>query len=207
MVFDHKKIQMNGSGRRLARWLGVAHRVGSNLCYWLLIESGKVIARTTVQHVTRKDVLNEDTKQQINQFNMAVTGRLTVIGFLTEDAGASTFYLQDDEEDDTGVVNPNLMTPLDEEYGDIMIPDTPEADNINDAATDKYLNAELMFDVGTCGERRGHVIKRAKGVTVDHIGRAHTNPLFDTREEYVVEFTDETTENYFANVIAENMYA
>ena len=46
--YDHKKIEIDGSGRRLARWLGVAHRVGSDLCYWLLLESGKVIARTTV---------------------------------------------------------------------------------------------------------------------------------------------------------------
>ena len=33
-----------------------------------------------------------------------------------------------------------------------------------------------------------------------------SNPLFDTRE-YVVEFTDGTTDNYFANVIAKCMYA
>jgi hypothetical protein len=49
--YDQKKIDIDGSGCRLARWLGVAHRVGSDLCYWLLLESGKVIARLTVQHV------------------------------------------------------------------------------------------------------------------------------------------------------------
>jgi hypothetical protein len=51
VVLRPEKIEIDGSGRRLARWLGVAHRVGSNLCYWLLLESGKVIAHTTVQHV------------------------------------------------------------------------------------------------------------------------------------------------------------
>ena len=50
------------------------------------------------------------------------------------------------------------------------------------------------------------MVKRAKGTSGDPIGRAHSNPLFDTRE-YVVEFTDGSTENYFANVIAECMYA
>lgn len=50
--YDQKKIEIDGSGRHLARWLGVAvHRVGSDLCYCLLLESGRVIARTTVQHV------------------------------------------------------------------------------------------------------------------------------------------------------------
>ena len=192
-MITSKKIQVDGSGRRLAQWLGVAHRVGSDLCYWLLLESGKVIAQTTVQYVTRDDVLNGETKQQIDQFDMAVTEQLTDIGVLIGDAGTSTLYLHD-EENDTGVVNPNPMTPLDEEYGDMLIPDTLEADDIDDATTNKYLNAESMFDVGASGERRGRVIKRAKGVTGDPIGRTYANPLFDTRE-YVVEFTDGTAEN------------
>ena len=85
-------------------------------------------------------------------------------------------------------------------------PDTMDADDIDNELLDKYLNAELIFDVGTGNERKGRVVKRAKGTTGEPIGRAHSNPLFDTRE-YVVEFTDGSTENYFANVIAECMYA
>jgi hypothetical protein len=41
--YDQKKIEIDSSGRRLARWLGDAHRVGSALCYWLELESGKVM--------------------------------------------------------------------------------------------------------------------------------------------------------------------
>ena len=60
---------------------------------------------------------------------------------------------------------------------------------------------------GTGSERKGRVVKRAKGTSGESIGRAHANnPLFNTRE-YVVEFTDGSSENYFANVIAECMYA
>ena len=36
-------------------WIRVSHRVGSALCYWVLTEKGKIIARTTVQHVTRDE--------------------------------------------------------------------------------------------------------------------------------------------------------
>ena len=68
--YDQKKIEIDGSGRRLARrWLGVAHRIGSNLCYWLLLESGKIIARTTVQHVVREDYLNDNVKLEIERFD------------------------------------------------------------------------------------------------------------------------------------------
>jgi hypothetical protein len=71
---------------------------------------------------------------------------------------------------------------------------------------DKYLNAKLIFDVGMKNERRGRVIKHARGLDSEPLGRAHTNPLFDTRE-YDIEFTDSTTEKYQANLIAENMFA
>ncbi|KAI2494182.1 Reverse transcriptase (RNA-dependent DNA polymerase) [Fragilaria crotonensis] len=81
-----------------------------------------------------------------------------------------------------------------------------DADDIDNELLDKYLNAELIFDVGTGNERKCRVVRRAKGTSGEPIGRAHSNPFFDTRE-YVVEFTNGSTENYFANVTAECMYA
>ena len=202
-VYDHKKIELDGTGRRLARWLGVAHRIGSDLCYWLLLSTGHVVARTTVQHVTREDILNPEVKAMITEFDEAIVDRLDDQNFQANN-DANTFYIQDDDTDDTsGELG---TTPTVDEYGDMIVPDLPEFDDEDDGFADKYLNAELMFDVGTGDERRGRVVKRVKGNAGEVIGRAHPNPLFDTRE-YVVEFTDGTVENYFANVIAENMYA
>jgi hypothetical protein len=71
----------------------------------------------------------------------------------------------------------------------------------------KYLNAELIFNVGTGSEHKGHVVKRAKGTSAKPIGGAHSNPFLFNTQDYVVEFTDGSTENYFANGIAECMYA
>ena len=75
--YDQKKIKIDGSGRRLARWLGVARRIASDLCYWVLLESGKIIARTPVQHVVREDYLNDDVKLEIEMFNRSVEDRLS----------------------------------------------------------------------------------------------------------------------------------
>ncbi len=197
--YDQKKIEIDGSGRRLARWLGVAHQVGSDLCYWLLLQSGKVIAHTTVQHVVRDDYLNDDVKHDIESFDRSVDERLSDQNFMADPADG--FYIQDEPDE----VSDGIASTEDG-YGDMIIPDKLDADDINDDMIDKYLNAELIFDVGTGNERKGRVVKRAKGNSGEPIGRAHFNPLFDTRE-YVVEFTDGTTENYFANVIAECMYA
>ena len=155
--YNQKKIKIDGSGSRLARWLGVAHWiVGSDLCYWLLLESGKIIARTTVQHVVLEDYLNDDVKLEID-------------------------------------------------YGDMDLPGITVIDNVNDGLMDNDLNAELIVNVGTGHERKGRVVKRAKGTSGEPIGRAHANPLFNTRE-YMVKFTDGSSKNYFANVIAECMY-
>jgi hypothetical protein len=199
--YNQKKIEIDGSGRRLARWLGIAHRVGSDLCYWLLLESGKVIARTTVQHVVRDDYLNDDIRREIERFDELVDKQLSDQNFIA-DARDGGFYIQDELTDTATSVAP--VDAADD--GDMPFPDSLEADDIDDELLDKYLNAELLFDVGTGSERKGRVVKRAKRTSGEPIGRAHANPLFDTRE-YVVEFTDGSTKNYFANVIAECMYA
>ncbi len=162
-----------------------------------------IIARTTVQHVTREDLLNEDVRQQVEEFDHNVDERLNDRGFMAQDPGATLFLQDEDNTNDTGGVT---TTPTEEEYGDMLTMGTLEADDVNDETLDKYLNAELIFDMGTGAERRGHVIKRAKVTTGQPIGRGHANPLFYTRE-YVIEFTDGSLKNYFANVIAENMYA
>jgi hypothetical protein len=79
----------------------------------------------------------------------------------------------------------------------------PEDDN--EEAAEKNINLELIMNTGTNDERRGRVIKRSQGLDDEPIGRAHANPLFDTRK-YKIKFTDGTHEKYQANVI-ENMLA
>jgi hypothetical protein len=107
---------------------------------------------------------------------------------------ADRFYIQDEFDK-----VPNGIARAKEDYDDITTPDTLDADDINDNMIDKYLNAELIFDVGTGSKRKGCVVRRAKGTSGKPIGRAHPYPLFDT-QEYVVEFTDGSSENYFTNV-------
>jgi hypothetical protein len=139
---------------------------------------------------------NDDVKEDIESFDRSVNERLSDQNFM---AGPADIQ---DEPDEV----PNGIARTEDDYGDMIVPDTLDADDINDDMIDKYLNAELIFDVGSGSERRGCVVKRAKGTSGKTIGRAHSNPLFVTRE-YVVEFTDGTTESYFASVIAECMYA
>ena len=34
--------------KRLARWLGISHRIGSDMCYWLITDSGQIISKSSV---------------------------------------------------------------------------------------------------------------------------------------------------------------
>jgi hypothetical protein len=52
----------------LGRWLGVSHHVGSGLCCWIVTDSGQVVSKTSVEHVTHDDYLNEDTKAKVKEF-------------------------------------------------------------------------------------------------------------------------------------------
>ena len=151
-----------------------------------------------MQHVVREDYLNADVKLELERFDHSIEDRLSDQNFALDDP--NKFYIQDDPADEPTVTR-------EDDYGDMNLPETPESDDdVDDGLMDKYLNAELILDVGTSNERKGRVVKRAKGTSGEPIGRAHANPLFDTRE-YVVEFTDGSCENYFANLIAECMYA
>ena len=94
--------------------------------------------------------------------------------------------------------------PSDQEYGDMLFDERPEDDD--EDAIDKYIGMELIMDAGTDFERGARVVKRAKDDEGRPIGRAHSNPIMDSRS-YEVEFADGTRDKVTANIIAENMYA
>ncbi len=40
----------------------MSDHVGSDLCHWIVIDSGQVVSKTSVENVTRDDYFSEDTK-------------------------------------------------------------------------------------------------------------------------------------------------
>jgi hypothetical protein len=49
--FDHD-APFPEEKRKLGKWLGVAHRVGQALCYYILTRNGQPIVRSTVQPIS-----------------------------------------------------------------------------------------------------------------------------------------------------------
>jgi hypothetical protein len=195
--WDEAKADMSEGQRLLGRWLGIAHRVGSDMTYWIMTQSGQVIARSMVQHVTTSDLSNTAVREAIENFDNAVNQRLAKENHVNIDLGV--FYIEDEDVNDA--LNDGNI-PTDDEYGDMIIEPRPDVDV---ETYDQYLNAE--FVVNRDGEPvRARVNKCARTEAGSLIGNAHTNPLFDTRE-YECVFDDGNVERYTANIIAENLYS
>ena len=53
----------------LGWWLGISQKNGNDMCYWVLMVSGKVIDQTTVNHVIHTNLLDPDMKGHIKNFD------------------------------------------------------------------------------------------------------------------------------------------
>ena len=203
-----RKLDTTEDPRALGRWLGVSHRVGSDMSYWILTKSGKVISNPTVQHVTSTE--KESMVKEIEEFNEKVNDRLNDKNHSTGEL-AGTFYLDDEEDEDPVMAERRrVLTPTDAEYGDLtgspcFEPDTIANDSDGDAAIDKYIGAQLRLELA--GEaKEGKVIARATDSSGNKVGKPHSNPLFDSRE-FIVKFEDESQHRFRANQIAEAIYS
>jgi hypothetical protein len=199
--WDQKKTDMTEEQAKIGRWLGIAHRIGSDMTYWVLTESGKVIARSTVQHITTTDMAADAMKARVATFDERLLTRLDDENFQLA-LPNHVLYLQDDDVPD----DPSLQAiPPDAEYGDMLQASKPDADEIEFDTFDQYLGAEFL--VNSNGETAmATVSKRVKDNDGNVIGKRNANPLLDTRE-YECTLEDGSVYRYNANVIAENIYS
>jgi predicted transcriptional regulator len=70
---------------------------------------------------------------------------------------------------------------------------------------DQYVGSHVRVSIGD-EIRSGKVVRRKRELDGTVTGRANANSMLDTRT-YEIEFPDGHSDEYTANVIAENMYA
>ena len=204
LVWYHNgsKPDLTDNARQLGRWLGISHCIGSDLTYWVLTESGKVVSCSTVQHVTMSEQKDSNIKPKIDRFNDNIMSRLDDVHFTDDSIKHLSPYIQDVPLEENTEVTKGVI-PSDHDYGDFIVQDIPDTDDAKDY--DKLIGAELCMEIG--GEPlTGRVIKRSKGSDGQPKGKAHKNPLFDS-QEYLVEFEDGAIREYTTNLIAENIYS
>jgi hypothetical protein len=132
----------------------LTHRVGSDLCYWIVTDSGQVVLKTSVEHVTREDYLNEDRKAKVKEFEKKLGQRLDDSNFILQgEDNVDLKMLEDLDDEGIGAVMEDGITPTEEEYDGMIVEEHPEAND--EEALDKYLNMELRMGAGTDDERWG----------------------------------------------------
>ena len=94
MVLGHSAPQHDQNDRKLGRWAGVSHRVGSDMCYWIALANGHIIAETTVQHVTRDELNDMEIKSQVERFDRQMHERMDDTNF--DNPELADFHLNDD---------------------------------------------------------------------------------------------------------------
>jgi hypothetical protein len=121
-------------------------------------DSGEVVSKMLVEHVTHNDYLHADIKKQIEDFDKKLKGRLDDFNFILQGEDNVDLRFLEDIVDDNGIgaIGEKGITPMGEEYGDMLVEEHPEEDN---EAINKYLNMELTLGVGTDDKRWGRVVK------------------------------------------------
>ena len=187
------------------RWLGVSHRVGSLMSYWVLTIAGRVISRTTVQRITNLELGTNETKERCKEYNDRIKALLHDDNHVVHGDGER--QLQDWDEY-TDVQDEAFNDEFNSAVSDEKIKDA-DADFTPDVFDDTYLNKEIAIARGAGDSedvQYGRVTKRLRDAEGRPIGTANDNPLLDTRE-YSVEFLDGHTEAIAANLIAQHLYS
>jgi len=177
--------------RKHGKWIGVAHRVGQALCYYILPASARPIVRSTVQPLTQDELNSPTVKACIQDLDHSIRDKVSTAD---DDFVDPPVELQD--EDDSLDVRFDPMEPEAER---------PEADDFTPEALDNLINAEVILPKGDI-LIPARVIGRKRDESGNPIGTANTNPILDTCL-YDVQFLDGRVETYAANIIAENIYS
>jgi hypothetical protein len=155
-------VQFPDDTRKLGRWIGVAHDVGSPMTFWVLPQSCRVVARSTVTPLTDDKLSSPVVQGRIAELDMAIKAK---IGDTLKDAE----------------IDQELLEIMPEIPDDIFLPDQidepadadavmPEADDFTPEAFDEYLTAEVLLpNMGTIVKAK--VTGRKRDVDGNPIGK------------------------------------
>ncbi len=138
-VWYYKPNAFPNDKRFIGRWLGEAHKIGQAMCYWVLMITGKPIARSTLQSISEAELKMEVVKSELKIFGKTVITKLMHPSSDSEAFDVPDYlqYIkQDDDLDDS-------ITPR---Y-DQIIPEAamPEADKFTTEDYDTYISVKVLL--------------------------------------------------------------
>ena len=185
--------------QKLGRWLGVSHKIGSQMAYHILPLTCSPITRTSVQRITNLELTTTEVRTQADQFDAEIKRRLDEEDYAVDgdkpdpEAWADLIENDPDFAAEFQQAQDNQATSQEDSF-------TPEV------LDDTYLRMELALPRDDEGPEFARVTKRLRDAEGRPIGTAHDNPILDTRI-YEVEYQDGHTAAMSANAIAMNLFA
>ena len=190
---------------RLGRWLGVSHRVGPLMSYWVLTETAEIVSRTTVQRLTNLEKKTDEMKRRIEHFTLSTAALLQAQSQdipIPPDTNPWLRLTRSDDPEMTSYLSgrDSLWLLNQEVYNDKSGQPTGDLE-------DNYINMEIALPRGDDDQlQHARVKRRAVDQDGKPIGQAADNPMLDTRK-YIVQYLDGTVETLTANTIATNLFA
>jgi hypothetical protein len=182
---------------QLGRDLGAAIDIGPAMTRMILKRNGTVMYRSPVRPLTQDEIQSPTEQKERQEFDIAIEEKF------------GPAMNKDDFQDDPDYayfVTPTYDCYEDDEVHPSKIPDIDDIEKEHDVDTYyQYVGAHVRVPIGD-EIRSGKVLWRKRELDGTARGRANANPMLDTRT-YESEFPDGCSDEYTANVIAENMYA
>ena len=198
--------------KQIGRWLGIAHRVGQAMVYYVANSNGVVIARSTVSAIEPDEYDVEETKRRMMDIDNTIKASIGDNRNAANESEIMETIDDDDIEKQLSYCFDLSEDQLKEEdqtvFSDEKRPEMDEAptNDVESEAFDKFLGAYVQLPSDD-GESK--VLMRVKNRKRDHdgklLGQYNENPILNT-SVYNVESTDGIISEYAANIIAENLW-
>ena len=185
----------------IGRWIGVSHKIGQLMSYWILPISGVPISCITIQWLAPSEMLTEANIKRMNEFDDRMGDR-----FVVKDKDMSySFDIPDWNRLSLNEDDPEFVEIFQEVIDDIGVPYADPGPPVYSTQHNNYVNMEIGLPRGPDETLMHTTIKRrAVDVNDNLVGGSSNNPITDTRL-YDVEFIDGTIETISVNVIADNL--
>jgi hypothetical protein len=178
----------------LGRYLGPSFEVGEGMSMKILTKVGTVAVRTSILPMSQQEMDLEDHRRLRDDWSQALKEKLRDrVNPTTQDEDERLYHFAADYQ---------MAHDKDLEDGEEPV---PEADDVDYAAFDKFLQSQVLLPKGD-ETKLGRVVKRQRDENGNLLGKSNDNPLLNTAV-YEVEFEDGIIEAYAANTIAESIYA
>jgi hypothetical protein len=181
---------------KLGRWLGVAHEVGTALTYYILKENGQILSRSTVRPLTADEMKDEVEKTHRANFDDQIKAQ-----YGEYDASEITLFGNDFLE--TPIINGDGEDAPNEDNKEANTPTGEVTENTR--GPDLFQHAQLFLPHGDHNEI-ATVVGRKRDSDGNYVGRAHNNPILDSRI-FTVRFNDGEEKDIAYNLLAEHLYS